>query len=64
MRTCAFCGIPKRSDGLYCDVCETMAVAVTRSFFVKAQEEFFEENRRRLQMKERLQDNDPPTSTI
>jgi len=54
VRTCGYCGIPKCQDGLFCDVCETMVVAVTRPFFEKAQQEFFEENRKRIRAKERL----------
>jgi hypothetical protein len=52
--TCGFCGISKGEDGLFCDVCETMGVAVTRPFFVKAQQEYLEENRKRIRAKERL----------
>jgi hypothetical protein len=54
MSNCTNSGIPTRKDNLLCDVCETMLMAVGRQFFIKAQQQFFEENRQRIQTKERL----------
>jgi hypothetical protein len=54
MNNCINCGIPTRKGGPFCDVCVTMLEAVERPFFIKAQEEFREENLRRIRTKERL----------
>ncbi len=51
---CANCGIPTHTLSSYCDVCQTMLAAVTRPFFIKARQEFYEENRQRIRTKERL----------
>jgi len=53
MNNCISCGIPTRKGGPFCDVCLTMLEAVERPFFIKAQEEFHEENLRRIRTKER-----------
>lgn len=54
MTNCTNCGIPTRKSGPFCDVCQTMLEAVERPFFIKAQQEFDEENMRRIRTKERL----------
>ena len=51
---CTNCGIPTRKGGPFCDVCQTMPEVVERPFFMKAQQEFDEENMRRFRTKERL----------
>jgi len=51
---CSNCGIPTRTLSTYCDVCQTMLVAVERPFFIKAQQDFYKENVRRIRAKERL----------
>jgi len=51
---CSNCGIPTSKGGPFCDVCETMLVAVERPFFREAQQEFDEENRQRTRTKELL----------
>jgi hypothetical protein len=43
-----------QKNGLLCDVCQAMLTAVCRPFFIKAQEEFDQENRQRIRTKERL----------
>jgi hypothetical protein len=54
MNNCTNCGIPTRKGGPFCDVCQTMLAAVERPFFIKVQQEFYEENRQRIRTKERL----------
>jgi uncharacterized Zn finger protein (UPF0148 family) len=54
MNNCANCGIPTHEGGSFCDVCETMLAAVGRPFFIKAQQELYEEDRQRARTKERL----------
>jgi hypothetical protein len=51
---CANCGIGLRGSGIYCDVCQSIADAVNRPFFRKAQREFLADNLRRIRTKERL----------
>jgi len=51
---CAHCGIPTRTSRRHCDVCQTMIEAVWRPFFINAEQEFYEENMRRIRTKERL----------
>ena len=48
---CSNCGIQTHTLSSFCDVCQS---AVERPFFIKAQQEFYEENRQRIRTKERL----------